>query len=264
MNIIDTIKEELEVYIAKDPVARNYWELFFCYPGLHAVWLHRLCYWIWHRELFGWRLRTPARFLSYIARFFTGIEIHPNAVLGKRVFIDHGMGIVIGATSEVGDDCSIYQGVTLGGVTQTFKGKRHPTLCDGVVVGAGAKILGPITIGAGARVGSNAVVLHDVPENATVIGIPARVLCKDKDAAVQQADDTAAETDAESFSAYGVDPSAVSASSGEDTEDMLAQLVQRVETLEQRAVARDEATGDAIKPATKPRGKRKDQQSPAD
>ncbi|MBE8158907.1 MAG: serine O-acetyltransferase, partial [Betaproteobacteria bacterium] len=135
MSFTEKRRAEMEVYMKRDPAARNFWEIAFCYPGLHAVWLHRLNHRLWHMGA-----RWLARFLSHLGRFLTGVEIHPAAVLGARVFIDHGMGIVIGASSEVGDDCSIYQGVTLGGTTQTFRGKRHPTLEAGVIVGAGAKV----------------------------------------------------------------------------------------------------------------------------
>ena len=167
--MFEKVKEGLAVYFERDPAARNYWEIIFCNPGLHALLLHRLAHWLWRRNL-----KFIARLLSHISRWLTGVEIHPQAQIGRRVFIDHGMGIVIGGTSEIHDDCSIYQGVTLGGVTQTFKGKRHPTLARGVIVGAGAKVLGPIVIGEYAKVGSNAVVVREVPPGITVGGIPAR------------------------------------------------------------------------------------------
>jgi len=141
-----------------------------CYPGLHAIYIHKLAHWFWER-----RLRWLGRFTSHLGRFLTGIEIHPGATIGRRVFIDHGMGVVIGETAEIGDDCTLYHGVTLGGVSWN-KGKRHPTLCKGVVVGAGAKILGPFTVGDGAKVGSNSVVVKAVPAGATVVGIPARLV----------------------------------------------------------------------------------------
>ena len=151
-------RREMDIYMQRDPAARNWLEIVFCSPGLHAVWLHRLNHRLW---MMGWR--WLARFLSHLARWLTGVEIHPGATLGRDIFIDHGMGVVIGATASVGDECSIYQGVTLGGTTQTFRGKRHPTLEAGVIVGAGAKVLGPIIIGEGARIGSNAVVVKQVP-----------------------------------------------------------------------------------------------------
>ena len=166
------IKEEIAVVFERDPAARNTWEVITCYPGFHALLVHRFAHWLWRA-----RLRWLARLTSHVGRFLTGIEIHPGASVGSRFFIDHGMGVVIGETAEVGDDCTLYHGVTLGG-TSWSKGKRHPTLGNGVVVGAGAKILGPITIGDGARVGSNAVVVKNVPPGATAIGIPAHIVEK--------------------------------------------------------------------------------------
>ncbi|HEX9673388.1 MAG TPA: serine O-acetyltransferase [Burkholderiales bacterium] len=164
------IKEEIAVVFERDPAARNTWEVITCYPGFHAMLFHRFAHWLW-----GLRLKWLARFVSHGSRWLTGIEIHPGATILRRFFIDHGMGVVIGETAEIGDDCTLYHGVTLGG-TSWNKGKRHPTLGKGVVVGAGAKILGPIVIGDGARVGSNAVVVKDVPPGATAIGIPARII----------------------------------------------------------------------------------------
>ena len=164
------IKEDISVVFERDPAARTHWEIITTYPGVHALIIHRLSHWIWRKRFF-W----IARFISHIGRWLTGIEIHPGATIGRRVFIDHGMGVVIGETAVIGDDCTLYHGVTLGG-TSWNKGKRHPTLEQGVVIGAGAKVLGPITIGKGAKIGSNAVVVKDVPENATAVGIPARIL----------------------------------------------------------------------------------------
>lgn len=164
------LKEDIAVVFERDPAARNTWEVITCYPGLHATMFHRLAHWLWQAEL-----KWLGRLVSHIGRWLTGIEIHPGATIGRRFFIDHGMGVVIGETAEIGDDCTLYHGVTLGG-TSWNKGKRHPTLGKGVVVGAGAKILGPLLVGDGARVGSNAVVVKDVPAGATVIGIPARVV----------------------------------------------------------------------------------------
>ena len=164
------IREDIQCVFARDPAARSVWEVLTCYPGFHALQLHRINHTLW-----GWKLRWTARFGSHVARFLTGIEIHPGAVIGRRVFIDHGMGVVIGETAEIGDDCTLYHGVTLGGVSWN-QGKRHPTLGKGVVVGAGAKILGPFTVGDGAKVGSNSVVVKAVPPGATVVGIPARVV----------------------------------------------------------------------------------------
>lgn len=168
------IKEDISIVFDRDPAARTHWEILTTYPGVHALILHRLSNWLWRNKWY-W----PARFTSHLGRWLTGIEIHPGATLGRRMFIDHGMGVVIGETAVVGDDCTLYHGVTLGG-TSWNKGKRHPTLENGVVIGAGAKVLGPITIGAGAKIGSNAVVVKDVPMGATAVGIPARVLEEEK------------------------------------------------------------------------------------
>lgn len=170
MSLLREFKEDIAVVFERDPAARSTFEVVTTYPGFHAMTIHRLAHRLWRI-----RWKWLARFISFLGRWLTGIEIHPGATIGRRVFIDHGMGVVIGETAEVGDDCTLYHGVTLGG-TSWNKGKRHPTLKSGVVVGAGAKILGPITIGAGARVGSNAVVVKDVPDNATAVGIPARIL----------------------------------------------------------------------------------------
>jgi len=170
------IREDIASVFERDPAARSTFEVLTCYPGFHARLFHRLANKLWHAG-FKWL----ARFLSHSARWLTGIEIHPGATIGRRFFIDHGMGVVIGETAEIGDDVTLYHGVTLGG-TSWKEGKRHPTLGDGVVVGAGAKILGPIVIGAGAKVGSNAVVVKDVPAGATAVGIPARILDEARDA----------------------------------------------------------------------------------
>lgn len=164
------LREDIACVFERDPAARSTWEVLTCYPGFHALTLHRLSHWLWSA-----RLRWLARFASHFGRWLTGIEIHPGATIGRRVFIDHGMGVVIGETALIEDECTLYHGVTLGG-TSWSKGKRHPTLERGVVVGAGAKILGPITIGAGSKVGSNAVVVRDVPPGGTVVGIPGRVI----------------------------------------------------------------------------------------
>lgn len=186
-------RAELASVRERDPAARSTWEVLTCYPGVHAVLLYRLAHGAWRRQWF-W----PGRFISHVARFLTGIEIHPGARLGRRVFIDHGMGVVIGETAEVGDDCTIYQGVTLGG-TSLYRGeKRHPTLGKGVVVGAGAKVLGGFVVGDGAKIGSNAVVTRPVPANATAVGNPARLILPDQPA------DTPIQKAARRFSAYGV------------------------------------------------------------
>jgi serine O-acetyltransferase len=170
MSLLSQLKEDIAAVFDRDPAARSSFEVATTYPGFHAMLVHRMAHRLWAME---WK--WLARFVSHLGRWVTGIEIHPGAIIGRRVFIDHGMGVVIGETAEIGDDCTLYHGVTLGG-TSWNKGKRHPTLAHGVVVGAGAKILGPITVGANARIGSNAVVVKDVPEGATAVGIPARIL----------------------------------------------------------------------------------------
>jgi serine O-acetyltransferase len=163
------IREDIQTIKERDPAAKNYVEILLCYPGLHAIWLHRLAHFFYRRNWF-----TTARLISHFNRSFTGIEIHPGAKIGRRLFIDHGMGVVIGETSEIGDDCLIYKGVVLGGTTLEKK-KRHPTLGKRVIVGSNATILGAITIGDGARIGSGSVVVKPVPPNVTVVGVPARV-----------------------------------------------------------------------------------------
>ena len=168
--MFNRLRQEIAVVFESDPAARNTLEVLTCYPGFHAMLFHRLAHCLWSA-----RLRWLGRIVSHLGRWFTGIEIHPGAAIGHRFFIDHGMGVVIGETAEIGDDCTLYHGVTLGGTTWN-KGKRHPTLRNNVVVGAGAKILGPITVGEGARIGSNAVVVKDVPAGATAIGVPARII----------------------------------------------------------------------------------------
>lgn len=166
------IKEDLSSVFHRDPAARNNFDVITNYPGLHAIWLHRVSHWLWVKKWL-WL----ARAISNLSRFITGIEIHPGATIGRRFFIDHGMGVVIGETAEIGDDVTLYHGVTLGG-TSWNEGKRHPTLKDGVVVGAGAKVLGPIIMGQNSKVGSNSVVVKDVPEGATILGIPGRIVSK--------------------------------------------------------------------------------------
>lgn len=167
------LREDIACIFDRDPAARNVFEVLTLYPGLHAVIFHRISHRLW-----GWGLKWLARALAGFSRWMTGIEIHPGATLGRRFFIDHGMGVVIGETAVIGDDCTIYHGVTLGG-TSWNKGKRHPTLGNDVVVGAGAKVLGPIEIGNGARIGSNAVVVKSVPDATTVVGIPGRIVKRD-------------------------------------------------------------------------------------
>lgn len=167
---VNQIKEDIQTIYDKDPAARNLAEVFFCYPGLHALICHRICH-----KLNYWKIPFIPRLISQISRFFTGIEIHPGATIGRRFFIDHGMGVVIGETTVIGNDVLIYQGVTLGG-TGKETGKRHPTVCDNVVIGAGAKVLGNILIGTGARIGAGSVVIDSVPEHSTVVGIPGRIV----------------------------------------------------------------------------------------
>jgi len=164
------LRDDIQSVFERDPAARTAWEVLTCYPGLHAIYFHKLSRWFWSHGL-----RWFGRLTSHFGRLLTGIEIHPGATIGKRVFIDHGMGVVIGETAEVGDDVTLYHGVTLGGTTWQ-KGKRHPTLGRGVVVGAGAKILGPILVGEGAKIGCNAVVVKEVPAGATVVGVPGRLV----------------------------------------------------------------------------------------
>ena len=168
--MLKKLKEDLSIVFERDPAARSYLEILTTYPGVHAILFHRVAHRVWGIKLF-WL----GRLISHISRFLTGIEIHPGAIIGSRFFIDQGMGVVIGETSVIGDDCTIYHGVTLGG-TSWKQGKRHPTLENKVVVGAGAKILGPITICSGAKIGSNAVVIKDIPKNVVAVGIPARIV----------------------------------------------------------------------------------------
>lgn len=170
MALFRSIREDLTAIFENDPAARSTLEVILCYAGLHAVWAYRVNHWLWVHGL-----RLLARWFSQVARWFTGIEIHPAAQIGRRFFIDHGMGVVIGETTVIGDDVTLYQGVTLGG-TGKEKGKRHPTICSGVVVGAGAKILGNIRIGDHSRVGAGSVVLRDVPDDSTIVGVPGHVI----------------------------------------------------------------------------------------
>jgi serine O-acetyltransferase len=170
MALFARIREDIDSVLERDPAARSRLEVFLCYPGLWAVWIHRVSHALW-----GWRLRLLARLLSQVGRFYTGVDIHPGALLGRRLFIDHATGVVIGETSIVGDDVTMYQGVTLGG-TGKGHGKRHPTLCDGVFVGNNANLLGNITIGENSRVGAGSVVLSDVPPDSTVVGVPAHIV----------------------------------------------------------------------------------------
>ena len=196
--MFDRIREDIDSVFARDPAARTRFEVLLNYPGLHAAMAHR-----WSHALWMANWKGLARFISTLSRFWTGIEIHPGAKIGRRFFIDHGMGVVIGETAEIGDDVTLYHGVTLGG-TSWDAGKRHPTLENGVVVGAGAKVLGPITISAGARIGSNAVVVKPVPAGATVVGTPGRIIIRSEvDAEEQARRDYAAKI---GFQAYAANP----------------------------------------------------------
>jgi serine O-acetyltransferase len=170
VGFISRIREDIKTVFREDPAARSTLEVILCYPGLHAIWFHRISHRLWNKGL-----TTLARFLSQISKFFTNIEIHPGAKIGRRFFIDHGSGVVIGETSEIGEDVLMYQGVVLGG-TSSEKAKRHPTIGDRVVIGAGAILLGPIKVSSGARVGAGSVVIKDVPENSTVVGVPGRIV----------------------------------------------------------------------------------------
>jgi serine O-acetyltransferase len=164
------LKEDLKVVFERDPAVRSVFEIIFCYPGFHAMIFYRFSHWLWNNGM-----KFFARFVSHIGRFMTGIEIHPGATIGRGFFIDHGMGVVIGETAEIGDNCTLYHGVTLGG-TSWAKEKRHPTLGNNVIIGSGAKILGPFTVGDDSKIGSNSVVVKEVPAMATVVGIPGRVV----------------------------------------------------------------------------------------
>ncbi len=232
--MFNRIREDIANIRIKDPAARSGLEVALCYPGLHALVLHR-----WAHLAWGAGLTTLARWISQVSRWLTGIEIHPGARVGRRVFIDHGMGVVIGETAEIGDDCTIYQGVTLGGVSLD-RGKRHPTLEKGVIVGAGAKVLGPFSVGAGAKIGSNAVVTKPVPAGATAVGNPARIIHPGVELQREQA------ANRMGFSAYGV---------SSDTDDPLTRALhglidqaiaqqRRIEQLE--AALRQAGMGDAV------------------
>ena len=169
-NWLVLLKEDIQTAFREDPAARNTIEVLFCYPGLHAIWAHRISHWLWQKGF-----KNLSRFLAHFSRFLTGVEIHPGAKIGRRFFIDHGMGVVIGETAQIGNDVLIYQGVVLGG-TSRQKHKRHPTIGNNVVIGAGATLLGPIKVSDGARIGAGSVVIKDVPPNATVVGVPGRTV----------------------------------------------------------------------------------------
>ncbi len=236
------LRSDIQCILDRDPAARSTWEVITCYPGLHAVVLHRRSHWFWNHG-FKWL----GRFVSHIARFLTGIEIHPGAKLGERVFFDHAMGVVVGETAEIGDGCTIYQGVTLGG-TSLYKGtKRHPTLGKNVVVSAGAKVLGGFTVGDNAKIGSNAVVIKPVPAGATAVGIPARIIMPKT---VEASGDAAMDS---RFSAYGItdddDPVSQAMRGLIDTasaqEHQIALLWQSIEKLSANPGSRDCVPGDA-------------------
>jgi serine O-acetyltransferase len=215
--MFDRLREDVGIVFERDPAARTRFEVLTCYPGLHAL--------VWHRAVANplWKsgFRWLARWMSHWSRWATGIEIHPGATIGRRVFIDHGMGVVIGETAEIGDDCTLYHGVTLGG-TSWKAGKRHPTLERGVVIGAGAKVLGPLTVGTGAKIGSNAVVVRDVPAGATAVGIPARILTDEAASRREQ------QAEKIGFSAYAI------------SADMDDPVVQAIHKLLDHAAATDE------------------------
>jgi serine O-acetyltransferase len=215
--MFDQIREDIRCVFERDPAARTTWEVITCYPGFHARLLHRFSHRLWR-----WNLKWLGRFVSHLARLLTGIEIHPAAVIGRRFFIDHGMGVVIGETAEIGDDVTLYHGVTLGGTTWQ-KGKRHPTLGNGIVAGAGAKLLGPIHVGDGAKIGSNAVVVRDVPAGATAVGIPARIIENGRDEA------RARMAERIGFPAYGI-----SGEVGDPVAQAINSLLDHVVTIDQR------------------------------
>lgn len=210
--------QEIDSYVDRDPALRTRWDVILSYPGFHALTMHKAARWFWTRKFY-----TIGRFLSHLGRMLTGIEIHPGATIGKRLFIDHGMGVVIGETAEVGDDVTLYQGVTLGG-TSLAKEKRHPTLEDGVIVGSGAQILGPFTVGAGARIGANAVVIDAVPPGVTMVGIPAKIVKR-----------SAPTTEPEDFAAYAV---------AGDVADPVSRMQEELERLADRVAELEARTSD--------------------
>jgi len=238
------LRSDIQCILDRDPAARTTWEVITCYPGLHAIVLHRLSHWLW-----GHGMKWLGRFISMVSRWLTGIEIHPGAVIGERVFFDHAMGVVVGETAEIGDGCTIYQGVTLGG-TSLYKGtKRHPTLGRDVVVSAGAKVLGGFLVGDGAKIGSNAVVIKPVPAGATAVGIPARI--------IPSKDGTSADVThhPQKFSAYGItledDPLSQAMKGLIDNasshEHQIALLWQAIETLSAARKSGDCVPDDAAK-----------------
>jgi serine O-acetyltransferase len=225
--MLTNLRNYIQSVFRRDPAAHSALVVLTTYPGVHALALHRIAHWLWR-----WRLRWLARALSYFSRFLTGIEIHPAAKIGRGLFIDHGMGVVIGETAEIGDDCTLYHGVTLGGTTWR-KEKRHPTLGSNVVVGAGAKILGPIRVGDNARIGSNSVVVDDVPANATVVGIPGRIIPPAADAADRQRQVLAAKV---GFDGYGLTPNTV-----DPVAQAMDRMVEHLDLIDQKMKTLSEA-----------------------
>ena len=241
------LRSDIQCILDRDPAARSSWEVLTCYPGLHALILHRPAHWLWNHG-FTWL----ARFISHIARWLTGVEIHPGAKIGERVFFDHAMGVVIGETAEIGDGCTIYHGVTLGG-TSLYKGtKRHPTIGQDVIIGAGAQVLGGFTVGDGAKIGSNAVVTKPVPAGATAVGNPARIILADSDAKREAA------ASKMGFSAYGVtqndDPLSLAMrgliDNATSQEHQIALLWQAIGTLSEGTAATGCVPADAARDAT--------------
>ncbi|MCT6698523.1 serine O-acetyltransferase [Rheinheimera sp. 4Y26] len=214
------IKEDIKSVFDRDPAARSFFEVLTNYPGLHAIWWHRMNHKLWQA---GWK--WLARFLSTIARWLTGVEIHPGAKIGRRFFIDHGMGVVIGETAEIGDDVTLYHGVTLGG-TSWNPGKRHPTLGNNVVIGAGAKVLGPLYVGENARIGSNAVVVKDVPPGATVVGIPGRIVAKQDSAVSEQRQNLAKK--------FGFDAYAVASDNPDPVANAIGRMLDHIHCLDNK------------------------------
>lgn len=226
-----SIRDEIDSIMARDPAARTRWEVILCYAGFHALMIHRSAHWLWQRDI-----KLPARALSHLARMITAIEIHPGATIGEKFFIDHGFGVVIGETAVIGNHVTMYHGVTLGG-TSLSRGKRHPTIEDDVIIGAGAQVLGPITVGKGARIGSNAVVVKDVRAGATVVGIPAHEV-----EAVQET---------QSFTSYGT-------TDGADDHDMVKTLLDQVKMLESRLQNLEKRSIDAAEEAAATRWEAKE------
>lgn len=242
--MFDRLRSDIQCVLERDPAARSTWEVLTCYPGLHALWMYRPAHWCWTHG-FNWL----GRFISHIARWLTGVEIHPGAKIGERVFFDHAMGVVVGETAEIGDGCTIYHGVTLGG-TSLYKGaKRHPTIGRDVVIGAGAQVLGGFTVGDGAKIGSNAVVTKPVPAGATAVGNPARIIEAHADAKREAA------ASKMGFSAYGVtqndDPLSLAMrgliDNATSQEHQIAMLWQAIGTLSEGRAAGDCVPEDAVR-----------------